>query len=123
MKLIITAVFALCLSACANLGNVSQTKLATVTHGDLAAAAAYATTNGYPARAAVYTAIDTQLTACENAITANEIKAPAMPTGAGVFTAFEVAAEAAGNVQGIPAAVKINCAALPLVSFPIPFKP
>ena len=34
------------------------------------------------------------------------------------FTAFEIAAEASGNLQGIPASVKLNCAPLPLITFP-----
>jgi len=117
MKILLSAIVLLFLTACASV-NVSQTKLAVVTHTDLQAAAAYANGNGYPARAAVYTAIDTQLTACENAITAAEPKFTAAPTVPGAFTAFEIAAEAAGNVTGIPATVKINCAALPIVTFP-----
>lgn len=115
----ILAAFAslLFLAACATV-NVAQTKLAVVTHTDLQAAAAYASGNGYRARAAVYRAIDTQLTACEDAITAAEPKQSAPQSVPGAFTAFEIAAEAAGNVTGLPASVKINCAALPIVTFP-----
>ena len=117
IAMLAVAAVALMLSACATV-NVDQTKIATVTHADLRAAAAYAAKNGYPDRAAVYTAIDTQLTACNNAITAAEPHAPMVDTLPGAFTAFEIAAEAAGNVSGIPAAVKIHCAALPIVTFP-----
>ena len=91
--------------------NLSALPLAKFTHDDLQSAAAYATSNGYPARAAVYTAIDTQLTACENAISASAPKLPAAGS-VGVFTAYEVAAETVGN--GIPAAVRINCSAVTL---------
>jgi hypothetical protein len=118
MRIALAFLLALALSACASMGNVAQSKVATVTHNDLVAAAAYATANKYPARAAVYQAIDAQLLACENAITAAEVAAPAVPANAGAFTAFEMAAEAAGNVSGIPASVKINCAPLPLITFP-----
>lgn len=88
----------------------SSPTLASFTHDDLLSAAAYASANGYPARAAVYTAIDAQLTACEAALAA--ARPAGKPTGAGLFTAFEVAAEAVGT--GIPAAVRINCSAVTL---------
>ena len=108
----------LLLSACATTVDMSQTKIAQVTHQDLEAAALYANNHGYPARAAVYVAIETQLTACEKAITAAEPVIGPSPNVPGVFTAFEIAAEAAGSLQGIPADVKLNCAPLPLVTFP-----
>jgi len=91
--------------------NVSGLGLVKFAHADLQTAAAYATANGYPDRGAVYTAIDTQLTACENAISA--VVPPAPPSGTvGVFTAYEVAAEAIG--QGLPAAVRIHCGVIVL---------
>ena len=44
-----------CIAALAGCATpVTQTKLAVATHNDLLAAAAYATQNGYPARAAVW---------------------------------------------------------------------
>ena len=98
------------LAGCANL---DQSQIAQVTHADLRSAAQYATDHGYPARAAVWTAIDAQLTACNEAISAN---APTAPQGHGLATAFEVAAETLG--QGVPSAVKLNCAPLPLITFP-----
>ena len=117
MRYLLSAITLLLVTACASI-NVAQTPLAVVTHNDLQAASAYATSNGYTDRAAVYQAIDAQLTACENAITAAEPKAPAQTSVPGAFTAFEIAAEAAGNVTGIPATVKIHCAPLPVVAFP-----
>ena len=113
MKLIIVAIAALSLSACASAQTLSPDQpvgISKFTHDDLQSAAAYADGNGYPARAAVYRAIDTQLTACEAAIRAAAPKTQA--TGRGLFTAYEVAAEAVG--QGIPAAVRINCGAIVL---------
>ena len=110
------------LAACAT--PVTQTKLAVATHNDLQAAATYATQNGYPARAAVWTAIDTQLTACENAIQASVPIKPNLPANGGVFLAFEVGAEAVGTFSGTPASVKINCEPLPIITFPmLPVKP
>lgn len=91
---------------------VTQWPLAKFTHADLTTAATYATTNGYPARAAVYTALDVQLTACETALAAAAPKAPPAGGTVGAFTAFEVAAEAVG--QGIPANVRMNCSAITL---------
>lgn len=105
---------AILLAGCATSVQLQNLPLAKFTHSDLQGAAAYATGNGFPARAAVYTALDTQLTACETAISAAAPKAP--PSGTvGVFTAFEVGAEAVG--QGIPANVRINCSA---VQLPLP---
>ena len=105
------------LPGCSTLSNLNTSPVAVATHTDLKAAAAYATAHGYPARAAVWTSIDAQLAACNNAISA---AVPAAPTAAppGVFTAVEIGAEAVGNVSGVPAAVKLNCAPLPLVVFP-----
>jgi hypothetical protein len=102
MKKVLLAVVCLSLAACAGL---PQSKVAQFTHKDLTAAAAYATSNGYPARAGVYSAIDAQLTACEEALAAASPKTA--PPDAGVFTAFEVAAEAVG--AGVPNNVKLNC--------------
>ena len=104
------------LAGCATVGgqgfNPGDTPLAKFTHADLKSAAAYAAVNGYPARAAVYLAIEQQLTACEQAMAAAIPHAPAPGATVGVFTAFEIAAEAVG--QGIPPAVKINCGAITL---------
>ena len=102
----------LSLSGCASI-NLEQTKLAEVTHADLRSAAQYATDHGYPARAAVWLAIDTQLTACNEAIAANSVSPP---TGHGLATAFEVAAETIG--QGVPSNIRLNCAPIPLIAFP-----
>ena len=110
--------------AMALLGGCAGTPISTVTHEDLQAAATYATQNGFPARAAVWTAIDTQLTACEDAIKASGPTKPNLPPNGGVFLAFEVGAEAVGSFSGVPANVKINCAPLPLIGFPLlPVKP
>lgn len=92
--------------------DLSATPLAKFTHADLQQAASYATGNGYPARAAVYLAIDAQLTACEKAISTLK---PTIPTGTvGAFTAFEIAAENVG--KGVPATVKLNCEPVTLPS-------
>lgn len=111
--------FAILLSGCATVQaqqpvglDLSKLPLAKLAHADLLSAAAYATSNGYPARAAVYTAIDQQLTACEAAITAAAPKQPPAGSTVGAFTLFEIAAEAVGT--GIPAAVRINCGAITL---------
>jgi hypothetical protein len=106
------------LTGCASQIDVAQRPLAVATHNDLAAASAYAAAHGYPARGAVWNAIDVQLSACEDAITAAEsmIRAP-VPAPPGIFTAFEIGAEAVGEMRGLPAAVKINCAPLPTVNF------
>ena len=90
----------------------ADTQLSKFTHADLQAAAAYANANGFPARAAVYVAIEQQLTACEAAIAAAGPKPVPTGTEVGAFTVFEVAAEAAAT--GIPSAVKINCSAVTL---------
>lgn len=93
-------------------------KLMTFAHEDLLNAAKYATDNGYPARAAVYMALDAQRTAvanqiiaCKSAIAAALPSSP--PSGTvGAFTLYEIAAERVG--QGIPASVRINCGAIVL---------
>jgi hypothetical protein len=113
MKIIIVLVMAIMLSACATAGAQSSPSpgpIAKLTHADLQTAAAYATANGFPARAAVYTALDTQLTACENAIAAAGPKAVPAGSTVGIFTAFEVAAETVAT--GIPASVRVNCSAI-----------
>lgn len=95
--------------------DISNLPLVKFTHEDLKTAAAYAASNGFPARASVYLAMEAQLTACEKAIAAAAPKLP--PAGSvGAFTAFEVAAETAG--QGIPANVKLNCSAIQLPKIP-----
>ena len=73
-------------------------------------AAAYATANGYPARAKVWEALDAQVSACEAAINASLPKLPPSGSTIGAATAFEVGAEAVGT--GIPAAVIVNCGAI-----------
>ena len=113
MKILLTTLLTTLLVGCASMGNIDQSKIAQVTHADLQSAAKYATDHGFPARAAVWTAIDEQLKACNDAITANEQTAP---QAQGLATAFEVAAENIGT--GIPTAVKLNCAPLPLIVFP-----
>lgn len=114
--LIIAAAFAaFFISGCASFGTGP---LATATHNDLVAAAALATANGYPARAAVRLAIDAQLTACEQAIAAAAPKAPAITGAVGPITAAEMLEEAVGSFTGIPATVKINCSPIPVVIFP-----
>jgi hypothetical protein len=117
MKLFISLIAFIILSACASV-NIDQTPLAVATHADLQGAAAYAQANGYPDRAAVWLAIDAQLKACNDAITAAEPKGT-QATPKGPAMAFEMAAEAVGQVSGIPSAVKIHCAALPLITFPV----
>lgn len=105
----------LLLAGCSTLSNLEQSNLAKVTHADLQAAAAYADAHGYPARAAVWTAIDAQLTACNEAI-GRAVAAQGGTQVKGLATAFEIAAEANGT--GIPADVRLNCAPLPLIRFP-----
>jgi hypothetical protein len=119
LKLLITVAVLVAFSGCAvaqpapsNGIDLSKLPLAKLTHGDLKTAAEYANSNGYPARAAVYTAIEAQLTACEAAIAAAGPKSPPPGGTVGAFTLFEMGAEAVAN--GIPAAVKINCGAITL---------
>lgn len=103
----------------------TTTKLATASHADLTAAATRATANGYPSRAAFWTAVDGLLTAqeaqanaCEAAIAAALPKATGAPSFAGPADALEATAEAVGNFSGIPASVKITCEPLPIPSLP-----
>lgn len=105
--------------------NVSAGKLEVAAHADLLAAAAYATAHGYPARAAVWaaedarlTAIETQISACANAIAASLPKPVSGPAPT-PFLAIEIGAEAVGQFSGLPASVKINCAPFPIVTLPI----
>jgi|SRR5580692_3352408 hypothetical protein len=107
------ALCAILASGCATAPNIAGSKGAQFAHADMQAAAAYATKNGFPARAAMWTAIDAQVTACENAISA---AAPVAPTITGAAMLLEVSAEAAGT--GIPAAVSVNCAPIPIVLMP-----
>jgi hypothetical protein len=99
--------------------------LAQVTHADLLAAAARATKNGYPARAQMWSAIDTLLTAQENqaqaCLAAIKAALPApgtSPQFAGAFDAIEAGAEFVGTSQGVPAVVKLNCLPLPIPTLP-----
>jgi hypothetical protein len=103
----------------------TATKLATASHADLQAAAKRATTNGYPSRAAFWTAVDGLLTAqeaqanaCEAAIAAALPKTSASPAFAGPADALEAGAEAVGSFSGIPASVRITCEPLPIPSLP-----
>ena len=108
------------------LAGCAGTAASNFTHADLQNAAAIATRNGYPARAAVWRADDqvlsaaeAQVTACRNALLAAK---PSAPSGTvGLATITELGAEAAA--QGIPAAVAANCAPLPLPLLPILPKP
>ena len=128
MRLLFAIMLALVLGACATLKpvDVTQSKLAVATHADLLAAAKYATDHGYPARAAVWmaedaklSAIEAQINTCANAIEAALPKAPALSSPPTPFLAVEMAAEAAGNVTGIPATVKINCEPFPIITLPV----
>lgn len=108
------------------LAGCAGTAASNFTHADLQNAAKIATANGYPARAAVWTADDQLLTAaekqvqaCRDAISASK---PTAPSGTvGIATLTELSAEAAA--RGIPAAVAANCAPLPLPVLPILPKP
>ncbi len=108
------------------LAGCAGTAASNFTHADLQNAARIATENGYPARAAVWTADDQLLTAaekqvqaCKDAIAAAK---PIAPTGTvGVATLTELGAETAA--KGIPAQVAANCAPLPLPILPILPKP
>jgi len=119
MRRILFAVIVL-LAGCAT--PVENTQLSQFTHADLQNAAAIATANGFPARAAVWTANEQLLTmwerqidACNQAILAMK---PTSPAGTvGLATATELAAEAVGS--GIPPAVKLNCEPLPIPAIPI----
>ena len=108
------------LAACAT--PIETTKLSQFTHADLQNAAAIATANGYPARAAVWTSNDQLLTAwekqidaCNQALLAAKPKSPSGTVG--LATATELAAEGIGT--GIPASVKLNCEPLPLPGVPV----
>ena len=103
----------------------TATKLAVASHADLQAAAVRATKNGYPSRAAFWTAVDGLLTAqeqqandCEAAIAAALPKQTGAATFAGPADALEAGAEAVGSFSGIPASVKITCEPLPIPSLP-----
>lgn len=94
----------------------TKPSLRELTHADLQGAAAYAAKNGYPARAAMWLAIEGQLTAAENQVAACKaaIAAVQKQTGdiAGPLTLIEMGAEAVA--QGIPANVRANCEPIPL---------
>ena len=131
MKQIIALLALLALAACSTTQlkpiDFTQTKLATVTHNDLQAAAKRAAANGYQPRADFWLAVDTlltaqekQATACAAAIEAALPKAPATgPQFAGAADALEAAAETVGNFSGIPANVKILCEPLPIPALPL----
>ena len=104
------------------LAGCAGTPISQFTHSDLQNAAKIANANGYPARAAVWTADDQLLTAAESQVQAckDAIAAlkPSSPGGTiGVATATELAAEAVA--AGIPPAVKANCEPLPLPGIPL----
>ena len=122
--LLAVACLAVFLSACASI-NIAQTGLAKATQADLAAAAAYAQANGYPAVAAVYsaqaaqlTAINGQIQACLDAIAASKPKLPTASGNVGPILAFEMARETVGTFSGVPASVKLNCEPSPLIALP-----
>lgn len=128
-RIIAIAIFALltgCNTAPVKQVDFTQTKIAVASHADLQAAAARATKNGYPSRAAFWTAVDglllaqeQQANACEAAIAAALPKAPAGGIQfAGPADALEAGAEAVGNFSGIPASVKIVCEPLPIPALP-----
>lgn len=103
------------------------TSLKTLTHADLQAASKYAIDHGFPARAAMWQAIEAQLTAAENQIAACKaaieaaLPKPSASGGpVGVFTLVEIGAEAVG--QGVPANVRINCEpiVIPTGLLPVP---
>lgn len=112
------------LTGCASI-NIAQTGLAKATQSDLAAAAAYAQANGYPAVAAVYTsqaaqltAINGQIQACLDAIAASKPKLPTANGNVGPILAFEMARETVGTFSGVPASVRLNCEPIPLIALP-----
>lgn len=119
MKRCLFVLVAFLLAGCATAPNIAGTPLARFAHADLQTAAAIATKNGFPARAAVWAAIDGQLTACENALSA---AAPVATAGTvGLAAGLELAAEGVGT--GVPAAVQLNCAAIPIpTGFLLPIK-
>lgn len=102
------------LSACATAQSLDLSKLplSKFAHADLQNAAAIAKANGYPARAAVWVAIDIQLSACEAAIAAAAPKLAPSGSTVGAATLLELGAEGLG--QGIPANVLLNCSAITL---------
>ena len=97
---------------------LSHFGLSKFTHADLQNAAAIAAKNGYPARAAMWTAKDALLTAAENQVAACAASlatlAPvAPPSGTvGLATLDELATEQIG--KGIPASVIANCKVIPI---------
>lgn len=92
--------------------DLSKLPLSKFAHADLQNAAAIAAANGFPARAAVWTAMDSQLKACEAAISAAVPKLPPAGSTTGAATLLELGAEGVG--QGIPANVMLNCSAITL---------
>lgn len=137
-RYLVVAAAALTLSACS--GTVTTQpdgttkvdltvgKIETATHNDLVAAAKYAQDHGYPERAAVWlahdahlTAVEVQISACANAITADLAARHPTAGGGGLspFLAVEMAAEAVGNFTGPSAKTKILCAPFPLVRLPV----
>lgn len=130
MKLHQIAPLCILLASCATF-DATKTHLAVATHADLQAAAKYASDHGYPARAAVWMAEDSRLSAVEAQINAcakaiAESMPKGQPNGAALptpFLAVEIAAEAVGTYSGVPPAVQINCAAFPIVVLPPMPKP
>lgn len=117
MKYLICLFAAFLFSACASAQtppglDLSKLPLSKFTHADLKNAASIAAANGYPARAAVWTAVEAQLTACETAIAAAAPKFPSAGSTVGAATLLELGAEGVG--QGIPANVLLNCSAITL---------
>ena len=119
MKRLLALLCLTLLSACATTVDLTQTKLAVATHADLLGAAQVYTNANLPDRAAVVMAVDAQLTACEQAIGAAIPKAPAPVAGAGPLTLAAQASVAVGSFQGVPAAVRLHCEPIPIITFPV----
>ena len=141
MKLLL-AVLALALAGCAGVEvkttdpatgattttiDFTKAQLAVDIHNGEVAAAKYATDHGLPERAAVRTAIDSLLTAweqqksaCANAIKSmlDSVKPPAVKDENPILVA-EIAEEAVGSFSGVPAKVKMLCAAVPIPTLPV----
>lgn len=138
MKRTIVLLTVLALTGCASAPKATEAQpsaaapapsLKTFTHADLQAAAKYATDHGYPARAAMWSAIEAQLTAAENQVTAcraaieASLPKPSIDGIVGVAMLTEIGAEAVA--QGIPASVKANCEpiVMPIGLLPLPRLP
>lgn len=117
MRKFIPVVAVALLSACASI-DIAKTQIAVATHNDILGAAKVYTDAGYPAVAAVFTAWDVQLTACENAISSSLPKPPAPTTNAGPLTALASLDVAAGRRIRIPDTVRLNCK-VPVIILPV----